>query len=352
MRTPLLLATTGLTAIAILSGAAAAPSTAIATRAEPVTLKYSWSPDRPLLYRLTQQTDAEMSGVPGQGDVEVSQSQTMRLRLDVTSVAPDGAASIRTTVEAVQFEMTPPAGEKVEYDSEAGQGLAPDPAEERHPAATAMAAFVGESFTFVIAPDGDVRNVQGMDAILRKVADQVGDPAMEEMFRGKFADSGMESMLEQAFKLLPDRPVEAGESWQTSLDQPVPSLGTLRIENTMTLERTEPADGGQVARIPITVSTTLDRTGVDDSELPEGTTIALEDSTGQGILTFDIDRGEIKILEMTSRLPMRMTMTMGDEEVTIKQDVTSIVKFERLDQPQQQPTTPTPTTPPDDGDDE
>jgi|GEM_PF-2509874 len=343
MRTPLLLAT-GLTTIAILSGAAA-PSSAVTTRAEPVTLKYSWSPDRPLLYRLTQQTDADMSGVPGQGDVHLSQSQTMRLRLHVANVAPDGAATIRTTVEAVQFEMTPPAGEKVEYDSEAGQGLAPDPGEERHPAATAMAAFVGESFTFEIAPDGDVRNVQGMDAILRKISDQVGDPAMEEMFRGKFADSAMESMLEQAFKLLPDRPVEAGETWQTSLDQTVPSLGTLRIENTMTFERAEPADGGgQIARIPITISTTLDRTGVDDSELPEGTTISLEDSAGRGLLAFDIDRGELKLLEMTSRLPMRLTMTMGDEEVNIKQDVTSTVKFERLDQPSQP--RPAPDAPP------
>src|SRR5690606_36283927 len=85
--------------------------------AQPVTLEYRWDEDRPLVYRITQETVADMSGVPGQGDVRATQSQTMRVRMNVIDVAEDGSATIRANVDAVRFEMTPPDGEQVSYDS-------------------------------------------------------------------------------------------------------------------------------------------------------------------------------------------------------------------------------------------
>ena len=306
--------------------------------AEPVEMQHKWEKGKTHTFRITQETDADMSGMPGQGDMKMSQSQTMRVRMEVIDVNADGKASVRTTLDAVKFEMAPPAGERVRYDSEAAGGGAEEEEGEgeagqpEHPAARAMAAFVGESFTFDVTPTGEVSNVQGMDKILEKIAAESGDPGMQETFRGKFGNDAMESMLEQGFKLLPSEPVEPGDSWETNAEQKVPSLGTMKMTSSMTLDRMEPTDGKRIARIPISVTTALDRTGAEEEGmLPPGTTITMEESKGEGVLLFDVDAGQMQRMEMTTRMPLRMTMAMGEEEMTIKQDITSVVRVERVE---------------------
>src|SRR5579884_1578918 len=121
--------------------------------AQDVTLRYRWKKGEETVYRLTQEAAGTLSG-PIQ--MSTGQKITQTMRQVVEDVAADGSATIRQTVEAVQFESTAPV--KIDYDSTTGQ--APTGA------ARTFAALVGQPITVVISPDGSIQKMDGAKAIV------------------------------------------------------------------------------------------------------------------------------------------------------------------------------------------
>ncbi|MCW5766699.1 MAG: hypothetical protein KIT68_12070, partial [Phycisphaeraceae bacterium] len=199
-----------------------------AVAAEPVTLKYKWVKGEVIAYRMTQDTATEMKGLPGMGDQKGTQKQIMGTRMEVKDVADDGAATVETTFESVKLTMEQPGMGAMSYDSEKpGDGAG-------NPFAASFGAMIGERITFVIMPDGSVRKAEGMDKIIKKMAEAMDkeNPGMGAMvadqLKGSFGDDAMRRTYEQAMKILPEKPVSAGDSWTTNFDQPLPMMGTMK----------------------------------------------------------------------------------------------------------------------------
>ena len=78
--------------------------------------------------------------------------------------------------------------------------------------------MLGKSFFAVIAPDGSVQSVTGMEAIGERMTNAIaGDGQMiaqlGAQMKEQFNDSAMKNMLEQSFKFYPANPVRVGNSW-------------------------------------------------------------------------------------------------------------------------------------------
>ena len=78
--------------------------------------------------------------------------------------------------------------------------------------------MLGKSFLAVIAPDGSVQSISGMEAIGERMTNAIaGDGQMiaqlGAQMKEQFNDSAMKNMLEQSFKFYPSNPVRVGNSW-------------------------------------------------------------------------------------------------------------------------------------------
>src|SRR5262245_17902537 len=96
--------------LAVLALLASTVSALTAVRQE-VTLAYRWAKGETVLYRVTQQVTTTMSGVPGAGDLSFEQTMNQVLRSVPESIAADGTATLRQTVDSVRVEMRTPMGQ-------------------------------------------------------------------------------------------------------------------------------------------------------------------------------------------------------------------------------------------------
>ena len=77
-----------------------------------------WKKGETLRYRMTQESNVNMSGVPGMGEMTVTTVIGQTLKMTTEDVAADGTATVKTTFEAVKLSMGTPMG-NFAYDSAA-----------------------------------------------------------------------------------------------------------------------------------------------------------------------------------------------------------------------------------------
>ena len=82
-----------------------------------------------------------------------------------------------------------------------------------------IGVIIGQSLMVVIAPDGSVKSVCGMDAIGESIvgeihaANNIKAVSLGIQMKQQFNDEAMKKMLEQSFKIYPGNPVKTGDSW-------------------------------------------------------------------------------------------------------------------------------------------
>ena len=102
-------------------------ASAVAADAQTVTLRYKWAKGESRTYRVTNQTDSSITGMPS-GPMNVSQTMTQMLKYTADEVSPDGSVTLRQTFQAVRMESSGPMG-KIVIDS-AGPGTSDNPTRE------------------------------------------------------------------------------------------------------------------------------------------------------------------------------------------------------------------------------
>ena len=81
--------------------------------------------------------------------------------------------------------------------------------------------MIGESFTLVMAPTGEVQKVEGFAKLAEKMFKSVPqDPAVAGILDGlkaNLSDDAMRSMFTQTFAQFPNRPLKSGDTWNTQV---------------------------------------------------------------------------------------------------------------------------------------
>jgi hypothetical protein len=296
MKTRIRLVVTGLAAI-MMTGPATSASV------QDVTLRYRWTKGDSVRYRHTQQSTATMSGMPGgMGDMVVDSTMGQVFKVVAEDIAPDGLATLRFAYEAVRMEMTSPML-TLSYDS-----TTPDKASD----ATMKEMFssmIGESFTLVMTPVGEVQRVEGMGRIMEKVFSKVPqDPATAGMLNGvksSFSDDAIKGVVSQGFTRLPERAVKPGDEWNSDFAINSPMIGAITTSVVATLKALGGSGADQVATIG--TKSTMKSDPKSPGKNPMGFTVLLNDGSAEGDQSFDVAKGRLQKATLRSTVDMSMS---------------------------------------------
>jgi hypothetical protein len=304
---------------------------ASAAGAQGVTLRYHWAKGDVLTYRLTTKTDTAISGVPGMGDMNVTQTMAQVLKLSVDDVAADGSTTVRETFQSVKMNMDSPMGQAA-FDSAAADQSQSDPLAAA--LSKVMGAMVGESVTAVILPDGTVKSVEGasriLDKILKYAPDDQGAAAITQALKSTLTDDAMRHMMEQGLAMLPTQPVKVGDSWPTTWSTANEMMGKMTIASTFTLRSIDGPPEAQVAHIGIVMTSKQD---VPPAPVgPMGMVMRISEGKGSGETTFDVAKGRSTSTTIHSETPATTSMTGPDgSSMTMSNLTKTTVTMELID---------------------
>lgn len=286
--------------------------------AQDTTLRYRWAKGDQAKYRLTQETNTAMSGMPGMGEmtvtITVQQLQTMTAR----EVGADGAVTLDVKIDGVKMDMASPMGQ-MSYDS-ASATPPTDPIGAQ--IAPMLGATVGETITMVIEPDGAIRSVTGatkikekMDKLMPGGAAAMGPASgLDQMF----TDDAMKGSFGQSLSMLPKTTVKPGAFWQTEIKTPSPA-GIMIMTSDFTLMGFEQLEGREVAVIKYTQKIRSDGSAAP----PAGPmTMKMEPGSGDGQMFFDTKLGRVVKTTANATVPMTMSLTGPDGSAMAMQALT------------------------------
>jgi len=125
---------------------------------------------------------------------------------------------------------------KIRYDSKVPNE---NPSEMDKMFEKMFSALIGKPFTIIFAPNGSVKSVSGMGAIIEnmlgtisadgQVAAQIGAQMSQQ-----FTDESMKKMFGQSFNFYPDNAVKVGDSWNTEITIPMNNMNFgIKTKNTL-----------------------------------------------------------------------------------------------------------------------
>lgn len=135
---------------------------------------------------------------------------------EILAVEPNGMADMEVTYKSMKVNITSPQGTFV-YDSTKPAPDTNDPMKKV--LSTIYSSMTGGTLTMKVKPDGEVSDVNGMAAIIKKVAESAGPEAeiMKKMMSQMFDEKKMKDTMGQMFAVFPDEPVSIGQAWYDNL---------------------------------------------------------------------------------------------------------------------------------------
>lgn len=177
---------------------------AVAAIAEPVTLEYKFKAGDVDKYKMTMDMSMQMSGIPAkEGVPAMNMSMLMTCIQTTLAVNPDGSAKVKVTYGDMKITGLPKSAK----------------AETK----TKTNALAGQSIIMTMSKRGQMLSVEGMDKLMAAA----GAPSMDF---SKFLNAASNQAL------LPEGPVEVGQSWEQEVPLP---FGDSKFNVTSTLESTD-----------------------------------------------------------------------------------------------------------------
>jgi hypothetical protein len=194
---------------------------ASAAFAEPVALQYKFKVADIDKYKMTMDMSMQIPGTPAkEGASPMSMSMTMTCTQHTLAVNPDGSAKIKATYGKPTITGQPASAKGAK-----------------------MPNLAGQSITYTMSKRGQTLSVEGLEKLMQ------GTPLKNMDFSGLFSSASNQA-------LLPEGPVEVGDSWYQSVPFPFGG-GTVGVNSEL-----ESADqqiwGLRAAKIRQTFAGTLD----------------------------------------------------------------------------------------------
>jgi hypothetical protein len=218
----------------------AAPPAAAQTR-----LRWRLDQGQQLRVRVSQTIRTEMRAGEKPATMTVLAAMEMRWRVD--RVDDDGTLHLSQAFSRLILRSAPADGPEVAYDSASTE----PPPRALSEIAAAVQPLLASRFTVAMSPRGEFSTVQPSDAS----DDRLHQPTAGA-WAGLLSPSGMERTLRQCLGLLPDRPVEPGDTWQHR-DQFDAPQGPVRIVSTYRYQGTTMVDDRPLEVIRMETDSTL-----------------------------------------------------------------------------------------------
>lgn len=288
---------------------------------------YQWKKGTKIYYRWTEMLDQAMSAGPGM-DSKTQNGRVSTVTWDVKEVTPEGVAKITMTYNGFavvsQLQRVP---EPMKWDS-----LAPASSDATSPLAMIFSHVVGQSINFTVDARGNVSKVEGMEDLAKKLRQAAVDtPGAGTFVNGiqvGYTADQMKANIERVLSGNPEKAVKADDTWTDSVNIPYPQFGSFKLERTHKLESLDATK----AKIGVAIKVTLNEPKEGD---PAKAMFAMmspkvNDGKGSATRTINLEKGYPEESKLSMNVPIEMTMSA--QNMTVKNNLTTTIVLERLEQ--------------------
>jgi hypothetical protein len=197
---------------------------------EEVKLRLKLTAGKKYNYKIITYQDIEQT-IQGQ-KMDIKQVIGMNYIFDVQKVDKNGNATVKVTYKSLSLSQHG-AGSDIEYNSE-------KPGTDIPLAAQTFHNMAGKSFMMQVTPEGEIKNVQGIDKMLddlfagKEYANNEEITELRKSMKEQFGERSIAQNMNNMLNIFPDDAVEVGESWQRTLS--MSSGFPVILENNYTLK--------------------------------------------------------------------------------------------------------------------
>jgi hypothetical protein len=275
-------------------------SSTVVWAAGPVDIDVLYPEGRVLLMKSEQNNVTDAAGM------RIVQVHIQEVEEEVLAQEGD-TTHLKMTYKRQAMRTSSPMG-SMDFDSARDNGPIKDPS------FAVLGALVGQSFDVLLAQDLSVVEVQGVEGIAQRIREAMPSDMPSESVEkvvSSFSSRALAKLVSEKTEVVPDSPVNLGESWTNAVEMQLPGVGSMITTSVYTLGSVN----GDVATIDFKVSAQM----ADGNALLTGLNLA-----GAGVTHFDLQAGyftdskvEIKMSGEIQGMPMSVTSTV-DVSQTLK----------------------------------
>jgi hypothetical protein len=249
-------------------------------------LRWKLQPGEKFRVEFSQKSDLETT--VGTKPLKMSIDMTMDMNWSVDAVDQQGVAQLTQSFSRLAMKMDIPGTGAIQFDS-AAPAPAAGPAKD---IAAAVAPLIGAPFVLKMNDRGEILEVKLSDEATKAFEAAAADARLKSVF----SKESISETLRQSSAVLPEKPVQMGESWNV-VTQTASPLGLVKQASTYTYDGTESRDDRTLEKIKVESTLTLDK-----QQDPSSPKIVLKEQQQSGTLYFDPAAGRFVDSEITQKL--------------------------------------------------
>lgn len=285
----------------------------------PADLKIKWQPGKKydMEMVLDQTVDRTLDEHPFHQELKLTQNYHYSPLKDLDN----GGHQIELEFDRQGFGLTVNGKEIINFDS--AQKTTDETNGPTAALAAVMRATLGAPIDYTLGADGTVEKIDGVNSM----ADRITTAEPDERQRAQFQQLFDEDTLKQygSFsKVLPDHPVNIGDSWSSSQDLNN-AAGVMTMNSTYTFKDWEQHKGHNCVHLLVTGDIKTKSTSADTT----GATVTIKKGTGNGDIWFDPELG--MFVDEASKKDLTLNITVQSTALieNLKENVeTSFVNVE------------------------
>lgn len=189
-------------------------------------VKLSFNPEKGAKFEYqTEVIQNAKQNVMGQ-EIPVEMEMGTKYLMEIKDKTPQ-ETQVQVTYQEVTYIISSPMM-KMGYDS---KNPVEKPSDIDQMLSKMFDKMIGQSFMMVVAPDGSVKSITGMDAIGESMVGAIASDGqmiaqLGAQMKQQFNDEAMKTTFEQSFKIYPADAVRVGNSWNIENTMSVNNMNT------------------------------------------------------------------------------------------------------------------------------
>ena len=279
-----------------------------AARAQKI-LRLKFTPGQTLTYQMVQTMDQSMRQGENAVPMAFTTKQIMDMTWTVESVAAEDAVVIAQKTDRVQMKMQSAQGVIMEYDT----------ASEKEPEGMAQTfapmyeSMVREPTRITLTPRGEVKDMKLPQGMLENMNKSLGGGQTGNVF----SEDWMKQIGEMG--VLPERPVQPGDTWTREDSLKMPGIGEQKVESLFRYEGSETRAGKTLEKISMSMH-------FKPGEEKDKGMVALRENEVKGINYFDAESGHV--VETFVKMKMKMDINVLGQQMSQDIDMNMEMKLQ------------------------
>lgn len=224
----------------------------------------------------------------------------------------DGIISLKNTYDWNLYEMTM-MGNTISYDSRKEN--------EVNPLSEVMDAITGKSFIMKCTEEGEVKSIEGSNAIIDAIVDKMSSSdeqqkaTMRQQMEQQFGEEAMVKNMGQMFLQYPKKALKIGDSWEQKVD--IVSTFPMHAETVYTLKNIDKANNLATLQVEGTIRS---KEGAQITNSGMTMDVAFS-GTQKGETTINTKNGMAKLATITQDIKGSLSLMGQEVPMTIVSEI-------------------------------